>query len=73
MNNNPVQSIISGAIETGDLRKVDPDYATALLTTGAKAVFFWPKFLVGQDSLGDTSIVLKDCVDMFLVKFGARD
>ena len=70
MSNNPVRSIIAGAVETGHLKEVDPDYATELLTAGAKAFFFWPKFLIGKDNAAETSDVLDDCVDMFLSKFG---
>ncbi|MXY32549.1 MAG: hypothetical protein F4Y60_00345 [Boseongicola sp. SB0664_bin_43] len=37
---------------------------------GAKAFFFWPKFIVGEAGMQDQSFVLGDCVDMFLSKFG---
>lgn len=70
MHNNPVQAIVSGALAHGQLQDVDPDYATALLTAGAKAFFFWPKFLIGEEGPDDTAHVLADCVDMFLLKYG---
>ena len=70
MSNNPVRAIVSGAVESGQLREVDADYATELLTAGAKAFFFWPKFLIGEEFMEDQSFVLGDCVDMFLAKYG---
>ena len=70
MSNNPVRAIVSGAVESGRLNEVDADYATALLTAGAKAFFFWPKFIVGEVPIQDQSVVLGDCVDMFLSKYG---
>lgn len=71
MSNNPVRAIVAGAIEAGHLKKVDPDYATEMLTAGAKAFFFWPKFLIGESRVGNPDAVMNDCVDMFLCQFGA--
>ena len=71
MSNNPVRAIVTGAVEAGHLKKVDPDYATELLTAGAKAFFFWPKFLIGEMRIENPEAVLGDCVDMFLLKYGA--
>lgn len=70
MSNNPVRAIVAGAVEAGQLKEVDTNYATELLTAGAKAFFFWPKFLIGADSRDYASNVLEDCVDMFLSKYG---
>lgn len=72
MSNNPVRSIISEAIAAGLVENVDADYATELLTAGAKAFFFWPKFLIGADNEGSSSAVIEDCVDMFLMKYQAK-
>lgn len=70
MSNNPVRAIVAGAVESGQLKEVDADYATELLTAGAKAFFFWPKFIVGEARMQDQSFVLGDCVGMFLSKYG---
>lgn len=70
MRNNPVRDIIEGAIAAGQLKDVDPYYATDMLTAGAKAFFFWPKFLIGEARDAQASPILDDCVDMFLYKFG---
>lgn len=70
MNNNPVRAIVSGAIEAKELRDVDPSYATELLTAGAKAFFFWPKFLIGAEAVSKPREALEDCVDMFLAHYG---
>lgn len=70
MSNNPVRAIVSGAVESGHLKEVDAGYATELLTAGAKAFFFWPRFIVGEVLIRDQSVVLGDCVDMFLLKYG---
>ncbi|MDE0697015.1 MAG: TetR/AcrR family transcriptional regulator [Boseongicola sp.] len=70
MSNNPVRAIVGGAVESGQLKAVDADYATELLTAGAKAFFFWPKFIVGDARMQDQGFVLGDCVDMFLSKYG---
>ncbi|MEM1151965.1 MAG: TetR/AcrR family transcriptional regulator [Pseudomonadota bacterium] len=72
MSNNPVRSIVSEAIAAGLLVDVDPDFATVLLTAGAKAFFFWPKFLIGADNESRSSAVIEDCVDMFLMKYQAK-
>jgi TetR/AcrR family transcriptional regulator of autoinduction and epiphytic fitness len=69
MSNNPVRCIVSEAIDAGHLKDVDSNYATELLTAGAKAFFFWPKFLVGADSLDGASNVIEECVDMFLSRY----
>lgn len=71
MSNNPVRSIIADAVKTGQLKEVDPNYATELLTAGAKAFFFWPKFLIGADAADSSSAIIEDCVDMFLMKYQA--
>lgn len=71
MSNNPVRDIIQAAVASGMLKDVDPDYATELLTAGAKAFFFWPKFLIGEETRLGHGHVLEDCVDMFLSKYGA--
>ena len=70
MSNNPVRAIVRGAVESGQLKEVDADYATELLTAGAKAFFFWPKFIIGEMLIRDRNFVLSDCVDMFLSKYG---
>lgn len=70
MSNNPVREIVSGAVETKQLKEVDPKYATELLTAGAKAFFFWPKFIIGDLLVEDPQAVLEDCVDMFLSRYG---
>lgn len=72
MSNNPVRSIVAGAVKTGTLEAVDPNYATELLTAGAKAFFFWPKFLIGADNEDRSSAIIEDCVDMFLMKYQAK-
>lgn len=72
MSNNPVRRIITGAVEAGQLKEVDPNYATELLTAGAKAFFFWPKFLIGADNSDKSSAIIEDCVDMFLMKYQAN-
>lgn len=72
MSNNPVRSIITGAVQAGQLKEVDPNYATELLTAGAKAFFFWPKFLIGADNADRSSAIIEDCVDMFLMKYQAK-
>lgn len=72
MSNNPVRNIVAGAVKAGQLKEVNPDYATGLLTAGAKAFFFWPKFLIGADSEGGSSAIIEDCVDMFLMKYQAK-
>lgn len=69
MSNNPVRGIISEAVAAKLLVDVDPDFATELLTAGAKAFFFWPKFLIGEDNLDGSSEVIENCVDMFLLKY----
>lgn len=69
MSNNPVRAIVTEAVNSGQLKEVDPNYATELLTAGAKAFFFWPKFLVGMESPLDTSHAIEDCVDLFLNKY----
>ncbi|MEM7300827.1 MAG: TetR/AcrR family transcriptional regulator [Pseudomonadota bacterium] len=71
MSNNPVRSVVASAVECGMLKEVDPSYATELLTAGAKAFFFWPKFLIGEEGAHDETIVLGDCVDMFLSRYGS--
>lgn len=72
MSNNPVRSIVAGAVNEGQLQEVDPNYATELLTAGAKAFFFWPKFLIGADNNEASSAIIEDCVDMFLMKYQAQ-
>ena len=72
MSNNPVRDIIVEAINAGKLKQVDPLYATDLMTSGAKAVFFWPKFLVGADQWPGSEAVIEDSVDMFLFRFGSN-
>lgn len=72
MSYNPVRSIVSAAVKSGQLKDVEPDYATELLTAGAKAFFFWPKFLVGADSLDGSSKIIEECVDMFLSRYRAE-
>ncbi|MEW2915528.1 TetR/AcrR family transcriptional regulator C-terminal domain-containing protein [Ruegeria sp. ANG10] len=71
MSNNPVRSIVAAAVKSGQLKNVKPDYATELLTAGAKAFFFWPKFLVGAESLDGSGKIIEECVDMFLSKYRA--
>lgn len=66
MHNNPVQAVVSGAIADGKLRECDPQYATEQLTASAKAFFFWPKFLIGQDVADNAAETMQDCVEMFL-------
>lgn len=73
MSNNPVRDIIIAAIKAGRLKNVDPGYATDLITSGAKAIFFWPKFLVGADSWTGSDVVIEDSVDMFLFRYGKLD
>lgn len=70
MSNNPVRAILGGAIDAKLIRKVDIDYATAHITAGAKAHFFWPKFLIGAEPEGDLEQTLGECVDMFLAIYG---
>ncbi|WP_170334938.1 TetR/AcrR family transcriptional regulator [Ruegeria arenilitoris] len=69
MSNNPVRTIVAEAVAAGQLKDVDPNYATELLTAGAKAFFFWPKFLIGADSLDGASTVIEESVDMFLSQY----
>lgn len=70
MSNNPVRAIVTGAVAEKRLRDVDPTYATELLTAGAKAFFFWPKFLIGEEAVSRPQEALEDCVDMFLARYG---
>ena len=72
MSNNPVRDIIAEAIKVGKLKQVDPFYATDMITSGPKAVFFWPKFLVGADQWPGSETVIEDSVDMFLFRFGSN-
>lgn len=72
MSNNPVRSIVAGAVQSGQLEEVEPNYATELLTAGAKAFFFWPKFLIGADNEDGSTAIIEDCVDMFLMKYQAK-
>lgn len=72
MSNNPLRDIITAAIEADKLKQVDPIYATDLITSGAKAVFFWPKFLVGAGDWPGSDVVIEDSVDMFLFRYGAE-
>ncbi|MEM7122489.1 MAG: TetR/AcrR family transcriptional regulator [Pseudomonadota bacterium] len=70
MSNNPVRAIVAGAIDAKQLKEVDPQYATEMLTAGAKAFFFWPRFLIGELHVEDPQSVMEDCVDMFLTYYG---
>ncbi|MCT4608097.1 MAG: TetR/AcrR family transcriptional regulator C-terminal domain-containing protein [Pelagimonas sp.] len=70
MSNNPVRAVIQEATKDGQLKEIDPNYATDLLTAGAKAIFFWPEFLIGESHEAHATHVLNDTVDMFLFKFG---
>lgn len=72
MGNNPVRKIIIGALAHGAVSKVNPDYATELLTAVAKALFFWPKFLIGAEAPQELALILDDSVDMFLSRYGQK-
>jgi len=66
-----VRMIVARAVETGQLKDVDPGHATELLTAGAKTFFFWPKFLIGGGRMGRPSNVL--CVDIFSLRCASSD
>lgn len=71
LSNNPVQAMVTGAMDAGQLRPVDPRYVTELLTAGAKSFFFWPQLLIGDTRGAEIDGVLEDSVDMIIMKFGA--
>ena len=60
----PVTQLISEAMDSGALRKVDPEYAANQLLGLVKSFFFWPEFLLGEKPKVDG--IMQDCVAMFL-------
>ncbi|MBC6402334.1 MAG: TetR/AcrR family transcriptional regulator [Hyphomonadaceae bacterium] len=70
MSNNPLKGILAGAIDAKLIKEVDIDYATGHITAGAKAHFFWPKFLIGAEPECKPDDTLGECVDMFLALYG---
>ena len=66
MNSSPLKDFLASTMESGHIRDVDVDYAVSHLTAGAKAHFFWPKFLIGTEPAANWEETLGECVDMFL-------
>jgi len=50
MSNDPVRMIVARAVETGQLKDVDPGHATELLTAGAKTFFLGLIYIGNQRS-----------------------
>ncbi|ABW27677.1 TetR/AcrR family transcriptional regulator C-terminal domain-containing protein [Acaryochloris marina] len=51
-------------MDSGALRKADPEYAANQLLGLVKTFFFWPEFLLGEKT--KTNGIMQDCVAMFL-------
>ncbi|NES84998.1 MAG: TetR/AcrR family transcriptional regulator [Moorea sp. SIO2B7] len=60
----PVTKLISEAMDSGALKKADPEYAANQLLGLVKSFFFWPEFLLGEKPKADG--IMQDCVAMFL-------
>ncbi|WP_170335424.1 TetR/AcrR family transcriptional regulator [Ruegeria arenilitoris] len=63
----PIKRLISEAMDAGELRKADPDFATNQLLVLVKGFFFWPEFFLGENATSKD--VLNDCVAMFMAHY----
>lgn len=65
---SPVSTILKHAMETGHLRKADPDFAASQILGAIKNFYFWPQFMLGSPAETDEHALI-DCLDMFLAHY----